>query len=347
MIYDINGNIISTDFEIINCKIIAHRGYHTTAKQNTIEAFKQASENGFNWVEIDIRKCADGIYVLSHDASVTLYNNGSSVSVNIPNSNYENIKGYTWDATGQYKLCTLQAVFNAMKIYGMGMICDLKNGTNADIMELASLCGATDKVMLSYSSFQSAYNDRSLLLKYDNVPIRCVPSDYSNYSTLANTIGNPIYADVNSSDAIHYQQYLSIALSCGVPIIFSGCTTTNTNIWSVLANGVMANLDLNISWGSFYDTLDNNYDYATTIMPSSASINVSVNEAEDITASSSLNSAGGYVYAYSLNPSVAKIKQTGFGKTCSATVTGVSSGSTKIRFFDGCGEIVDVPVTVS
>ena len=109
----------------------------------------------------------------------------------------------------------------------------------------------------------------------------------------------------------------------------------------------MANLDLNISWGSFYDALDNDYDYATTITPSSASVSVSVSGTEDLTASSDLSSAGGYVYAYSLNPSVAKVKQTGFGQTCSVTITGVSSGSTKVRFFDGCGEIVDVSVTVS
>jgi hypothetical protein len=345
MIYDISGNILSPNSNI-NCKITAHRGYHVTATQNTIEAFKQAAENGFNWIEVDIRKCADGIYVMSHDASVTLYNNGSSVSVNIPNSNYETIKNYTWDSAGRYKLCTLQAVFNAMMIYDMNMICDLKNGSNTDIMNIASLCGAVDKVLLSYSSFQAAYNDRNLLLKYGNVPIRCIPSDYTNFTTLASAISNPIYADVNASETAHYQQYLNIALSCGVPIIFSGCTTSNYNIWSVLANGCMANLNLNITYEQFYDLLNNDYDNASTITPSAQSISIAINGTSTLTGASDLDGAGGYVYGYSENPSVATVKQTGFGKTATITVTGKSSGSTNIKLFDGCGEIVTVPVTV-
>lgn len=349
MIYDINGNELTVESQgsKINCKIIAHRGYHALAVQNTIEAFKQASEHGFKWIEIDIRKCADNIYVMAHDASVTLYNNGSAVTVNIPNSNYETIKNYTWDSAGQYKLCTLQAVFNAMMIYDMNMVCDLKNGTNSDVMNLATLCGAVDKVLLSYSSFQAAYNDRGLLLKYDNVPIRCIPSDYANFATLAAAINNPIYADVNASETAHYQQYLNIALSCGVPIIFSGCTTSNYNRWCVLANGTMANLDLNITYDQFYDLLNNDYDHATTITPSVSTLSVATNGTTTLTGTSDLDSAGGYVYAYSQNPLVANVTQTGFGKTGAFTITGVSSGSTTIRMFDGCGEIVNIPVTVA
>lgn len=347
MIYDINGNILLTENADINCKIIAHRGYHATAKQNTIEAFKDASENGFSWIEIDIRKCSDGIYVMSHDNAVTLYNNGTAVSVTISSSAYENIKNYTWDAAGQYKLCTLQATFNAMKIYGMNMICDLKNGTNTDVMNIATLCGAVDKVLLSYSSFQAAYNDRNLLLKYDNVPIRCIPSDYANFATLAGAISNPIYADVNASETAHYQQYLNIALSCGVPIIFSGCTTSNTNIWCVLANGAMANLDLNITYDQFYNLINNDYDMATTITPSVNSLSLAVNGTSSLTGTSNVNTAGGYVYAYSLDPSVAKVTQTGFGQTATCTITGMSAGSTSILLFDGCGEKITVAVIVA
>ena len=346
MIYDKNGNKLQAN-EKINCKIIAHRGYHVTAKQNTIDAFKDASKAGFNWIEVDIRKCNDNIYVIAHDASVTLYNNGSPISVDIPNANYETIKNYTWDVAGQYKLCTLQAVFNAMMIYDMNMICDLKNGTNTDIMKIASLCGVVDKVLLSYQSFSSAYNDRDLLSKHDNVPIRCIPSDYANFATLASAISNPIYADVNASDTTHYQQYLNIALSCGIPIIFSGCTTSNYDIWSVLANGCMANLNLNITYEQFYDLLNKDYDNASTITPSVQSISVASGETRELTGTSNLDGAGGYVYGYSENPSVASVKQTGFGKTTTITVTGKSSGSTNIKLFDGCGEIVTIPVTVS
>ena len=330
----------------INCKIIAHRGYHNTAAQNTISSFIDAHKEGFEWIEVDIRKCADGIYVLSHDETVTMYNNGASVSVNFTTSNYDTIKTYTWDSAGEYKLCTLQAAFNAMMIYDMNIICDLKNGSNSDIMELASMSGATDKVLLSYWSFSSAYADRDLLNRFKNVPIRCIPSDYANYSTLAGAISNPIFADVNASETTHYQQYLNVALSCGLPIIFSGCTTSNYNRWSVLANGAMANGDLNIAYSQFYNLLNNDFDVVSTITPSANSVTLPLSGSSTITGTSDVNTAGGYVYGFSLNPAIASLTQTGFGGTATFTVTGDSTGSTTLRMFTGSGTIVDVPVLV-
>lgn len=346
-IYDVNGNLLFDKSTQINCKIIAHRGYHSVAKQNTIPAFKAASDAGFTWVEIDIRKTADGIYVMSHDNAVTMYNNGTAVSVNIANSNYSTIKGYTWDASGVYKLCTLQAVFNSMKLYDMKMICDRKTGTNAEIMEIAAMCGAVDRILLSYGSFADALADVDLLNKYDNVPIRCYPlaTGYASYLLLKDRIANPIYADINSTNVNNTT--ISTALACGVPIIFSGCTTENYNIWSVLASGCMANLDLNITYDEFYNLLNADYDHATTITPSANSLSVTVGGTGTMTASSDYGQQGGWVYGYTINPAIATVVQNTFGQNASFTVTGVSTGSTTLRLFDGCGEIKNIPVTVS
>lgn len=331
----------------IGFKIIAHRGWHEVAAQNTIPAFVAAVNHGFKWLEIDIRKCSDGIYVMSHDDAVTLYNSGTSISVTISSSAYSDIKNYTWDAAGEYKLCTLQAVFNTMKAYDVCMICDRKTGENSEIMELAALCGATDKVMLSYGSFSAAYGERTLLNKYDNTPIRCVPSDYENYKTLAAAISNPIFADVNASSTIHYQKYLNIALSCGVPILFSGCELTNANRWQVLAAGCMANSEINISYADFYNAIANNYDAAADISISNENIAVGVGDAIEVTAESSLQSVGGYIYAYSEKPTIATVSQTAFGSAATITVTGVALGATNVVFFCGNGEIKKLHVTVS
>lgn len=349
-VYDVSGDEIanggSGGSTNINCKIIAHRGYHVTAAQNTIAAFKAASDAGFKWIEVDIRKTADGIYVMSHDATVTLYNNGSAVSVTIANSNYSTIKNYTWDSAGKYKLCTLQAVFNAMKLYDMNMICDRKSGTNSEIMEIAAMCGAVDRVMLSYGGFAGALADVDLLKKYDSVPIRVWPGGgYSNYLTLKDEITNPIYADINATGVDNVT--ISTALACGIPIIFSGCTTSNNNIWSVLASGCMANLNLNISYEDFVTLLTVDYDKATTITPSVQSVSIAASGTASVSASSNLSAAGGYVYGYTIDPTVAVVVQNTFGSSASFTVTGVAAGTTMLRLFDGCGEIVEIPVTVS
>lgn len=348
-IYDLSGNIVSAGggSNGTNCKIIAHRGYHVTAKQNTIPAFKAASDNGFNWIEIDTRKTSDGIYVMAHDNSVTLYNNGSATSVTISSANYSTIKSYTWDSAGLYKLCTLQAVCESLKLYDMNMIIDRKSGTNAEIMEIVSMAGAVDRVMLSYSSYSDAVADVALLQQYDSVPIRVwsSASGYASYLSLISQIANPIYADINATNANN--TCISMALACGIPIIFSGCTDSNYNIWAVLANGCMANLDLNISRADFESILNIDYDKATAITLSVSSVSISGTGTSSVTASSDISTGGGYVYAFTTDPRIATVTQTAFGSSASFTVTGVSAGTTQMVVFNGCGEVKRITVTVS
>lgn len=324
-----------------NCKIIAHRGYHVTAAQNTIQAFKDAAEAGFSWIEIDIRKTADGIYVMSHDNAVTMYNNGSPVSVTIANANYSTIKNYTWDSAGKYKLCTLQAVFNAMKPYDMRMILDLKTGSNAEVMEIAATSGAVDRVMLTYKSGDSL----DLYKKYDSVPIRVYASYYDAMLNLQENTVNPLYTDMNVQGVNN--DHIPKALAAGVPFIFSGCTLNNKPIWQVLASGVMANTDLNISYDEFSEALNVDYDVIATITPSVQSVDIDVGSTGSVTAQSSVATPGGYIYGYTRNPKIATVIQNAWGSDVSFTLTGVSSGSTILRLFTGSGEIVDIPVTVS
>ena len=48
--------------------VIAHRGASAAAPENTIEAFELARELGADWVELDVRRTADGVVVVHHDA---------------------------------------------------------------------------------------------------------------------------------------------------------------------------------------------------------------------------------------------------------------------------------------
>jgi glycerophosphoryl diester phosphodiesterase len=47
--------------------ILAHRGYHATQPENTLEAFSKAEELGVQGIETDVRLSADGLPVLVHD----------------------------------------------------------------------------------------------------------------------------------------------------------------------------------------------------------------------------------------------------------------------------------------
>ncbi|MCC7377124.1 MAG: glycerophosphodiester phosphodiesterase family protein [Verrucomicrobiales bacterium] len=60
--------------EIPNSKnpliVIAHRGEHSRAPENSLLAFRHAIEAGLDYVELDVRRTKDGHHVLMHDRSV-------------------------------------------------------------------------------------------------------------------------------------------------------------------------------------------------------------------------------------------------------------------------------------
>ena len=58
------------DFTNIHIKGINHRGYNRIAPENTLPAFRLSKQKGFEFVETDVQKTSDGVYVLLHDASI-------------------------------------------------------------------------------------------------------------------------------------------------------------------------------------------------------------------------------------------------------------------------------------
>lgn len=57
--------------------MIAHRGLSCVAPENSLSAFRLATEAGFGFVETDIHRTKDGHWVVMHDATVDRTTNGS------------------------------------------------------------------------------------------------------------------------------------------------------------------------------------------------------------------------------------------------------------------------------
>lgn len=47
--------------------VMAHRGASVAAQENTVEAFRLARVMGADWVELDVRRSADGMAIVHHD----------------------------------------------------------------------------------------------------------------------------------------------------------------------------------------------------------------------------------------------------------------------------------------
>src|SRR5262245_26247516 len=48
--------------------VIAHRGASAAFPETTVEAFEAAGRLGADWVELDVRRTADGLLAVHHDA---------------------------------------------------------------------------------------------------------------------------------------------------------------------------------------------------------------------------------------------------------------------------------------
>ncbi len=56
--------------------VIAHRGAHREAPENTLASLEKAIEIGCDYVELDVRRTKDGALVIMHDASINRMTNG-------------------------------------------------------------------------------------------------------------------------------------------------------------------------------------------------------------------------------------------------------------------------------
>ena len=57
--------------------MVAHRGAHAAAPENTLASIRKAIEIGCDYVELDVRETKDGALVLMHDRNVERTTNGS------------------------------------------------------------------------------------------------------------------------------------------------------------------------------------------------------------------------------------------------------------------------------
>lgn len=68
------GEICAQNVIIPSCKnsfvIIAHRGNHVAAPENTLKAYQNAIDEGVDYIEIDLRTTKDSVLVVMHDSKI-------------------------------------------------------------------------------------------------------------------------------------------------------------------------------------------------------------------------------------------------------------------------------------
>lgn len=147
--------------------VIAHRGANQYAPQNTIEAFKKATELNVDGVETDIRITSDGHMVLCHNSKINKTSDGkgkiSDMSLNeLMNFDFGSWFGERFRAT---KIPTLEEFLSLMKDSDLPLLdIELKPLSSDDLPFVEQFLEMVKTYGLSHKLFVTSF-DTGILRK--------------------------------------------------------------------------------------------------------------------------------------------------------------------------------------
>ena len=159
-----------------NVRSVCHRGASRTAPENTLPAFIEARRYGFEWVEADVARTHDGVYVLLHDATIDRTSNGTG---NISDLDYDDIKdldfgswfspdgGVTYPYTG-VKIPRLDEFLQLCRKIGLKARLDLNHAFTHE--QIADVCGIVVRNGMKDYTEYVGYNVSTLETVKANIP---------------------------------------------------------------------------------------------------------------------------------------------------------------------------------
>lgn len=156
-------------------KRIAHRGYKTSnIKENTMEAFINASNNDFEGIEFDVRKTKDGKLVVIHDATIDRVSDGHGF---VRDMTYEELLKYNFGTKSQpSKIATLEEVL----------------GRFSNIFKIVEL-----KTEVELDSLIDLIDDKTYFMSFDNGLIKRL---HKKYPTLKCGVLNYVLNSIDNYD---------------------------------------------------------------------------------------------------------------------------------------------------
>lgn len=133
-------------FDKGNVKVIAHRGLSGLEVENTNSAFMEAGRRSYYGIESDVRKTADGKFIMCHDETLSRI---SGRDILVESSTLEELLGVELFAKKEgksvEKLATLESYIAICKEYDKQAILELKsNFTEQEIGEMIGIISACD-----------------------------------------------------------------------------------------------------------------------------------------------------------------------------------------------------------
>lgn len=129
--------------------ISAHRGDHTHAPENTLQAYADAIKAGADFVEIDLRTTRDSQLVIMHDASVNRMTTGTGLVRDLLYDSLKllRVREKTHPEWGEFEIPTFARVLELCK-GKIGIYLDFKNADPAMAYKAIRQYGMEDQVIV-------------------------------------------------------------------------------------------------------------------------------------------------------------------------------------------------------
>ncbi len=215
--------------------VIAHRGDHTEAPENTLAAYRNGIKNGVDYVEIDLRTTRDSVLVIMHDATVDRMTNGhgkvseltyeqlrrlrvvdkrdSTVSCQVPS--FEEVLQTCRDKVYIYldfKDASVQQSFDLIRKYGMERQFIVYINSEQQFVQWRTLF---PQVPLMLSLPDEVKTTPQLQAFLSSAPVALLDGDYSDYTPemikAAASRGIPAWPDIQSAgEAANWDRAISM-----------------------------------------------------------------------------------------------------------------------------------------
>ncbi len=204
--------------------VIAHRGDHVEAPENTIAAFENGIKNEVDYVEIDLRTSKDSVLVIMHDATVDRMTNGKGKISDLTYAEIKRLKIFNKKDSAKtypvptfeevlktcrdkihiyldFKNASVQQSYNMIKKYGMEKQVIVYINSAAQYKEWRSLVPSMPVMLSVPDDIKNEEQLKTFIAKY---PLELLDGDYSGYTAemvkLATAAGIAAWPDIQSAN---------------------------------------------------------------------------------------------------------------------------------------------------
>ena len=162
-------------------QIIAHRGFHELAPENSLDAYEHAGRMGFEMAECDFAPTSDGELILMHDTTInrTMRNAADyseiATSINPSTKTLAELRSNYVLASDNPKyrrpVPTLEEFFIMCRDWGLYPLPEIKTGTNTDVTKAYEIgCKIMGKDNFAFCSSSNSLLDHARSLS-ENIPL--------------------------------------------------------------------------------------------------------------------------------------------------------------------------------